>query len=159
MFDDELGELIRNTPWWRECDELLRSVPGVGKVLSSTLLAQLPELGCSTAALAGLAPFNRDSGKHARQSLYLGGSAQVRRVLYMATVAGVRSNPTIRTFYLRLRTKGKHAKPALIACMRKFLVILNAMLHDKTHWQTPALTSPASSFSPLLGAVSEYGCC
>ena len=163
VFDDELGELIRNTPLWRERDELLRSVPGVGKVLSSTLLAQLPELGMlnrkQIAALAGLAPFNRDSGSMRGSRCIWGGRAQVRRVLYMATVAGVRSNPTIRTFYLRLRTKGKHAKPALIACMRKFLVILNAMLHDKTHWQTPALTFPASSLSPLLGAVSEHGCC
>jgi len=80
-------------------------------------------------------------------------------VLYMATVAGVRSNPTIRTFYLRLRTNGKHAKPALTACMRKFLVILNAMLHNKTHWQTPAPTFLTSSLSPLMGAVSEHGCC
>ena len=163
VFDDELGELIRNTPLWRERDELLRSVPGVGKVLSSTLLAQLPELGTlnrkQIAALAGLAPFNRDSGSMRGSRCIWGGRAQVRRVLYMATVAGVRSNPTIRAFYLRLRTNGKHAKPALIACMRKFLVILNAMLHDKTHWQTPALTSPTSPLSPLLGAVSEHGCC
>jgi len=161
-FDDELGELIRNTPLWRERDELLRSVPGVGKVLSSTLLAQLPELGMlnrkQIAALAGLAPFNRDSGSLRGSRCIWGGRAQVRRVLYMATVAGVRSNPTIRTFYLRLRANGKHAKPALVACMRKFLVILNAMLHHKTHWQTPALTSPTSSLSPLLGAVSEHGC-
>jgi transposase len=163
MFDDELGELIRNTPLWRERDELLRSVPGVGKVLSSTLLAQLPELGMlnrkQIAALAGLAPFNRDSGSMRGSRCIWGGRAQVRRVLYMATVAGVRSNPTIRAFYLRLRTNGKHAKPALIACMRKFLVILNAMLHDKTQWQPPALTPPSSPLSPLLGAVSEYGCC
>jgi len=142
---------------------LLRSVPGVGKVLSSTLLAQLPELGMlnrkQIAALAGLAPFNRDSGNMRGSRCIWGGRAQVRRVLYMATVAGVRSNPTIRTFYLRLRTNGKHAKPALIACMRKFLVILNAMLHDKTRWQTPALTSPTSPLSPLLAAVSEHGCC
>jgi transposase len=160
VFDDELGELIRNTPLWRERDELLRSVPGVGKVLSSTLLAQLPELGMlnrkQIAALAGLAPFNRDSGSMRGSRCIWGGRAQVRRVLYMATVAGVRSNPTIRAFYLRLRTNGKHAKPALIACMRKFLVILNAMLYDKTPWQPPALTSPTS---PLLGAVSEHGCC
>jgi transposase len=74
----------------------------------------------------------------------------------MATVAGVRSNPAIKTFYLRLRANGKHAKPALTACMRKLLVILNAMLHNKTHWHTSALTS---SISPLLGAVSEHGCC
>lgn len=110
------------------------------------------------AALAGLAPFNRDSGTLRGSRCIWGGRAQVRRVLYMATVAGVRSNPTIRAFYLRLRANGKHAKPALTACMRKFLVILNAMLHNKTHWQIPALTSP-SSLSPLLGAVSEHGCC
>src|SRR5438128_3376029 len=161
--DDELAELIRDTPLWRERDELLRSVPGVGKVLSSTLLAQLPELGMlnrkQIAALAGLAPFNRNSGKLSGSRCIWGGRAQVRRVLYMATVAGVRSNPTIRTFYLRLRTNGKHAKPALIACMRKFLVILNAMLHNKTHWQTPALISPTAPPFPLLGAVSEHGCC
>src|SRR5467141_5422783 len=162
-FDDELGELIRHTPLWRERDELLRSVPGVGKVLSSTLLAQLPELGMlnrkQIAALAGLAPFNRDSGNMRGNRCIWGGRAQVRRVLYMATVAGVRSNPTIRTFYLRLRTNGKHAKPALIACMRKFLVILNAMLHNKTHWRTPALISPTAPPFPLLGAVSEHDCC
>jgi transposase len=74
----------------------------------------------------------------------------------MATVAGVRSNPAIKTFYLRLRASGKHAKPALTACMRKLLVILNAILHNKTHWHTPALMS---SISPLLGAVSEHCCC
>jgi transposase len=162
-FDDELAGLIRNTPLWRERDELLRSVPGVGKVLSSTLLAQLPELGMlnrkQIAALAGLAPYNRDSGNMRGSRCIWGGRAQVRRVLYMATVAGVRSNPAIKTFYLRLRANGKHAKPALTACMRKFLVILNAMLHNKTHWQTLALTSPTSPLSPLLGAVSEHGCC
>jgi len=116
-FDDEFGELIRSTPLWRERDELLRSVPGVGKVLSSTLLAQLPELGMlnrkQIAALAGLAPFNRDSGSMRGSRCIWGGRAQVRRFLYMATVAGVRSNPAIRTFYLRLRANGKHAKPAL----------------------------------------------
>jgi transposase len=77
----------------------------------------------------------------------------------MATVAGVRSNPTIRAFYLRLRTNGKHAKPALTACMRKFLVILNAMLHHKTYWQSPSLTSPTCPLSPLPSAVFEHGCC
>ena len=162
-FDDELGQLIHNTPLWHERDELLRSVPGVGKVLSSTLLAQLPELGMlnrkQIAALAGLAPFNRDSGSMRGSRCIWGGRAQVRRVLYMATVAGVRSNPVIRTFHLRLRANGKHAKSALIACMRKFQVIFNAMLHHKTHWQTPALTSLTSPLSPLLGALSEHGCC
>jgi transposase len=130
-----------------------------GNVLSSTLLAHLPELGAlnrkQIAALAGLAPFNRDSGSRC----IWGGRAQVRRVLYIATVAGIRSNPAIRTFYLRLRAGGKHAKPALTACMRKFLVILNAMLRNKTHWQTPALDSSNILLSPLLGAVSKHGCC
>jgi transposase len=157
-FDDELGELIRDTPLWRERDELRRSVPGVGKVLSITQLAQLSELGMlnrkQIAALAGLAPFNRDSGTLRGSRCIWGGRAQVRRVLYMATVAGVRCNPTIRTFYLRLRANGKHAKPALIACMRKFLVILNAMLHNKTHWQTPALTS--STLVPFLALRARF---
>jgi transposase len=162
--DEELGTMIRGTPLWRERDELLRSVPGVGNVLSSTLLAHLPELGAlnrkQIAALAGLAPFNRDSGSLRGSRCIWGGRAQVRRVLYMATVAGIRSNPAIRTFYLRLRAGGKHAKPALTACMRKFLVILNAMLRNKTHWQTPALNSSNNILlSPLLGAVSKHGCC
>ena len=77
----------------------------------------------------------------------------------MATVSGVRSNPAIRTFYLRLRASGKHAKPVLIACMRKFLVILNAMLHNKTRRHTPALTSSTATLSPLLGADTQHGCC
>jgi transposase len=161
--DNELAELIRDTPLWRERDELLRSVPGVGKVLSSTLLAQLPELGMlnrkQIAALAGLAPFNRDSGKLRGSRCIWGGRAQVRRVLYMAVVAAVRSNPTIKNFYTQLRARGKSPKSALTACMRKLLVILNAMLHNKTDWQTPALTSSTPPLSPLLGAVSEHGCC
>ena len=162
-FDDELGTIIRDSPIWRERDELLRSVPGVGTVLSRTLLAHLPELGelnrKQIAALAGLAPFNRDSGSLRGSRCIWGGRAEVRRVLYMATVAGVRINPVIRTFYLRLRARGKHAKPALTACMRKLLVILNAMLRNKTHWQTPALNSSNISLSPLLGPVSKHGCC
>ena len=161
--DDELAAMIRDTPIWRERDELLRSAPGVGTVLSRTLLARLPELGelnrKQIAALAGLAPFNRDSGSLRGSRCIWGGRAEVRRVLYMATVAGVRSNPAIRTFYLRLRANGKHAKPALTACMRKLLVILNAMLRNKTHWQTPALATSISTVSPLAGAVSEHGCC
>lgn len=162
-FDDELGTIIRDSPIWRERDELLRSVPGVGTVLSRTLLAHLPELGAlnrkQIAALAGLAPFNRDSGSLRGSRCIWGGRAEVRRVLYMATVAGVRSNPVIRTFYLRLRARGKQAKPALTACMRKLLVILNAMLRSKTQWQTPALVTSTLSISPLAGMVSEHGCC
>ena len=111
------------------------------------------------AALAGLAPFNRDSGKLRGSRCIWGGRAQVRRVLYMAVVAAVRSNPVIKNFYTQLRARGKFPKSALTACMRKLLVILNAMLHNKTHWQTPAPTFLTSSLSPLLGAVSEHGCC
>ncbi len=162
-FDDELAEMIRDTPLWRERDELLRSVPGVGKVLSSTLLAHLPELGAlnrkQIAALAGLAPFNRDSGSLHGSRCIWGGRAQVRRVLYMAVVAAVRSNPVIKNFYTQLRARGKYPKSALTACMRKLLVILNAMLHNKTHWQTPALASSTSALSSFLGAVPEHGCC
>ena len=162
-FDEELSTVIRNTPLWRERDELLRSVPCVGQVLSSTLLASLPELGRldrkQIAALVGLAPFNRDSGSLPGSRCIWGGRAEVRRVLYMATVAGIRSNPAIRTFYLRLRAGGKHAKPALTACMRKLLVILNAMLRTNTHWKISAFATTSSVVSPLVGAVSEHGCC
>jgi Transposase IS116/IS110/IS902 family len=144
--------LVRETPIWCERDELLRSVPGVGKVLSTTLLAHLPELGAlnrkQVAALAGLAPFNRDSGSLRGSRCIWGGRAQVRRVLYMAVVAAVRSNPVIKNFYTQLRARGKYPKSALTACMRKLLVILNAMLHNKTPWQTPELTSSTSLPSP-----------
>ncbi len=155
--DDELGTMIRDTPIWRKRDELLRSVPGVGTVLSRTLLAHLPELGelnrKQIAALAGLAPFNRDSGTLRGSRCIWGGRAEVRRVLYMATVAGVRSNTAIRTFYLQLRARGKHAKPALTACMRKLLVILNAMLRSNTHWQTPMLLCHPQLFLPLRAGI------
>jgi transposase len=116
-FDDELAGLVRETPIWRERDELLRSVPGVGKVLSTTLLAHLPELGAlnrkQIAALAGLAPFNRDSGGLRGSRCIWGGRAQVRRVLYMAVVSAVRSNPVIKNFYAQLRARGKYPKSAL----------------------------------------------
>jgi transposase len=162
-FDDELSDLIRATPIWRELDELLRSVPGVGIVPSVTLLAHLPELGTLTrkqvAALAGLAPFNRDSGTLRGSRCIWGGRAQVRRVLYMATVAAICANPAIRFFYPTLRQHGKHPKPALTACMRKLLVILNAVLRTNTPWQTPTPTTFISKFSPLLGAVTQHGCC
>ena len=151
-FDDELSDLIRATPIWRERDQLLRSVPGVGIVPSVTLLAHLPELGTLTrkqvAALAGLAPFNRDSGTLRGSRCIWGGRAQVRRVLYMATVAAVRANPNIRSFYTALRLRGKHPKPALTACMRKLLVILNAVLRTNTPWQTPTPAASTLHFLP-----------
>jgi transposase len=162
-FDDELAGLVRETPIWRERDELLRSVPGVGKVLSTTLLAHLPELGAlnrkQIAALAGLAPFNRDSGSLRGSRCIWGGRAQVRRVLYMAVVAAVRSNPVIKNFYAQLRARGKYPKSALTACMRKLLVILNAMIHNQTPWQTPAPASSTSALPDISDAFLEHGCC
>jgi transposase len=162
-FDDELAGLVRETPSWRERDELLRSVPGVGKVLSTTLLAHLPELGAlnrkQSAALAGLAPFNRDRGGLRGSRWIWGGRAQVRRVLYMAVVSAVRSIPVIKNFYAQLRARGKYPKSALTACMRKLLVILNAMLRSKTHWHATVLASSTSTLYPLADAVSEHGCC
>jgi transposase len=163
-FDDELSDLIRATPIWRERDELLRSVPGVGKVLSTTLLAHLPELGTLTrkqvAALAGLAPFNRDSGSLRGSRCVWGGRAQVRRVLYMAAVAATRANPVIKSFYADLRQRGKHPKPALTACMRKLLVILNAMLRTNQPWRfSPSHPHPLLPiFSPATDAI-QHGCC
>ena len=132
-------------------------------MLSTTLLAHLPELGAlnrkQIAALAGLAPFNRDSGSLRGSRCIWDGRAQVWRVLYMAVVSAVRSNPVIKNFYAQLRARGKYPKSALTACMRKLLVILNAMLHNQTPWETPALTSSAATLSPRLGAVPEHGCC
>jgi transposase len=136
--DGDMDSRLRSSPVWREKDELFRSVPGVGKVLSSTLLICLPELGRlnrkQIAALAGVAPFNRDSGTLRGQRCIWGGRANVRTVLYMGTVAATQHNPVIRAFYKRLREKGKKPKVAITACMRKLLVILNTMAREGTHW-------------------------
>ena len=130
---------IQQSPVWREKDELLRSVPGVGPVLTSTLLANLPELGTLTnkqiAALVGVAPLNRDSGTLRGRRTVWGGRAQVRAVLYMSAIVAARFNPVIRTFYRRLCAGGKAKKVALTACMRKLLTILNAMLRHRTPWR------------------------
>jgi transposase len=137
--DDQLQQRLRESPIWREKDDLLRSVPGVGPVLSSTLLADLPELGHlnrkQIAALVGVAPFNRDSGRLAGKRMIWGGRAAVRTTLYMATLSATRFNPVIRTFYERLVHAGKPPKVALTACMRKLLTILNAMMHSGQSWQ------------------------
>jgi transposase len=134
----ELEKSIRNSPVWREKEDLLRSVPGVGPVLSATLLSQLPELGSlnrkQIAALVGVAPLNRDSGQFRGKRCIWGGRASVRCALYMATLVATRFNPTIAAFYHRLRIAGKEHKVALTACMRKLLTILNAMARDHTHW-------------------------
>jgi transposase len=137
--DQELQDRLRASPVWREQEDLLRSVPGVGKVLSVTLLAELPELGKlnrkKIAALVGVAPFNCDSGQMRGKRAIWGGRAAVRSALYMAALSAVRFNPVIHAFYERLRAAGKPAKVALTACMRKLLTILNAMLHSGSPWQ------------------------
>jgi transposase len=136
----DLTTLIRSTPIWREADELLRSVPGVGPVTSCALIADLPELGHldrrRIAALAGLAPVARDSGTFRGRRMIVGGRAHVRRSLYMATVAAIKYNPVIRAFFHRLVAAGRPGKVAVIAAMRKLLTILNAMLRDRRPWQT-----------------------
>lgn len=144
--DRELRALIRSSPLWREHDELLQSVPGVGPVLSTTLLASLPELGRLTrrqvAALVGVAPLNRDSGQFRGGRIIWGGRARVRAALYMATLVAVRHNPDIKVFYQRLIAAGKKPKVALVACMRKLLTILNAIIHNRTPWRPSAVQSP-----------------
>jgi transposase len=140
--DDINGKLrkaIKKSPVWRAKDQLLRTVPGVGSVFSATLVAGLPELGALNrkriAALVGVAPFNRDSGKYRGRRCIWGGRGSIRAVLYMATLAATRFNPVIRAFYLRLCAAGKEKKVALTACMRKLLTILNAMAKTGTPWQ------------------------
>jgi transposase len=145
--DIELTHALRTSPAWRDKDDLLKAIPGVGSLTRATMLALLPELGTlnrrQIAALVGVAPFNRDSGTHRGQRVIWGGRAQVRRTLYMAVVAAMRCNPVIRSFYLHLRAQGKPAKVALTACMRKLLIIMNAMLKNHTEW-TPELDSQHS---------------
>ena len=144
--DDDLARAIRESPVWREKDDLLQSAPGVGPGLARTLLADLPELGTlnrkQIAALVGVAPLNRDSGTLRGKRTVWGGRATVRATLYMATLVATRFNPIIKTFYQRLLAVGKPKKVALTACMRKLLTILNAMLKHGTPWQANhALTS------------------
>jgi transposase len=136
--DSDLDDSIRRSSVWREREDLLRSVPGVGRVLSMTLLAQLPELGTlnrkQIAALVGVAPFNRDSGKMKGKRVVWGGRSSVRASLYMAALVAVRCNPWLRAFYMRLLAAGKAKKLALTACMRKLLTLLNAMVKSRRHW-------------------------
>jgi len=137
--ETDLHDTIRSSPVWREAEDLLRSVPGIGPVTAFTLIADLPELGRLTrrkiAALVGVAPFNRDSGTLRGRRMVTGGRAPVRRVLYMATITAIRRNPAIAAFYQRLRAAGRPAKVALTAAMRKLLTILNAILRDHRSWQ------------------------
>lgn len=135
----DLATRIRSSPIWRERDNLLHSVPGVGDITAYTLIADLPELGHldrrKIAALVGLAPFNRESGHWRGRRMIAGGRPAVRSVLYMATLTAVRFNPAIAHFYQRLTAAGRPKKVALTAAMRKLLTILNAMLRDQRPWQ------------------------
>jgi len=143
--DQDLDRTIRSSPVWRAQENLLRSTPGVGPVVSRTLIGDLPELGALTrkqiAALVGVAPLARDSGTLTGRRLVWGGRAPVRAALYMAALVASRHNPAIQTFYQRLLRAGKPKKLALTACARKLLTILNAMMRTQTPWRpTPQLT-------------------
>jgi len=141
--DKDLDQSIRQSPIWKENEDLLRSVPGIGPVISRTLLAELPELGQlnrkQIAALVGIAPLNRDSGTLRGRRTIWGGRATVRAALYMAALVASRRNAVIRDFYKRLRNTGKAPKVALVACMRKLLTILNAMIKHRTCWAEIAI--------------------
>jgi transposase len=136
--DNDLDRAIKQSPVWRDKDDLLQSIPGVGPVVSRTMLALLPEIGTlsrqQAAALVGVAPFNRDSGTLRGKRTIWGGRAAVRAVLYMGALAACRYNPLIRAMYQRLRNAGKPAKTALVACARKLLTIMNAMVRKKQRW-------------------------
>lgn len=148
--DQELRHKLDDNKVWREQQDLLRTVPGVGHNLAFTLMADLPELGRLSrreiAALAGVAPFNRDSGTFRGRRCVWGGRAPVRAALYMSTLVATRFNPVIKSFYQRLCELGKPKKVALVACMRKLLTILNSMLKHRTQWSQPhhCVLSPCS---------------
>lgn len=144
--DDEIGTAIQASPVWRVYDDLLRTVPGIGPTTARTLLAELPELGRldrrAIAALVGVAPFNCDSGQHRGRRRIAGGRASIRASLYMAALTASRRNPSLTAFYRRLRARGKPAKVALVAVMRKLLTILNAMIKQRTPWKpAPIVTA------------------
>jgi transposase len=138
--DRDLDDAVKGCPAWRAAEKLLASVPGVGPTTARTLLAELPELGRldrrQIAALAGLAPFSRDSGVMKGRRTVWGGRASVRSALYMAALVASRRNPVIRAMYQRMRAAGRPAKLVLTACMRKLLTILNAILRDRQEWKS-----------------------
>jgi transposase len=137
----EIEALVDSLPEWRAQAERLDSIPGVGLITAVTVLAEMPELGQldrqKIAALAGLAPFNRDSGQKRGKRRIFGGRKGIRRVLYMACLSATKCNPVIRSLYLRLMEKGKVFKVAITACMRKMLTIMNAMTRDQVNWRAP----------------------
>ena len=138
--EQDIDDAVRGTPAWREKEDLLVTAPGVGHKIARTLIAELPELGSlsrhQVAALVGVAPFNRDSGKWRGRRSIAGGRAVVRSALYMSVLVSIRRKLPLAAVYHRLRAAGKPAKVAIVACMRKLATILNAILRDKTPWQT-----------------------
>jgi transposase len=146
QLDKELDRFIKDSPTLSGQAELVKKVPGVGDNMARVILACLPELGTlnrhQIAALVGVAPLNRDSGKSSGKRFCWGGRVEVRCALYMAALSGTKYNPVLKTLYERLKAKGKPAKVALVACMRKLLTILNAMVRDQTPWRQ---TSPAAA--------------
>jgi transposase len=140
----EIDRIIKNSPLWREKDQLLQTAKGVGAIVSSSLLCDLPELGSlnrhKIAALVGVAPFSRDSGTYRGRRTIWGGRAHVRSILYMATISAIRFNPLIKPLYERLIERGKVRKVAIVACMRKLLTILNAMVRTNTPFRVPSCT-------------------
>ena len=167
--DRDLDDTIQASPVWRAKDNLLRSTPGVGPVLSRTLLGELPELGTlprkQIAALVGVAPLARDSGTLKHKRLVWGGRAPVRAALFMAALVGTRCNPVLRAFYRRLLAAGKPKKVALTACMRKLLTILNAMMRTNTAWRhidpSPTTRRGRQLLTPSISRVrsTSAGCC
>jgi len=147
MADTDLGTMVRESPAWRERDDLLQSAPGIGRVVSLTLLADLPELGRLSrreiAKLVGVAPLSRDSGTMRGRRFVQGGRATVRAALYMGALVATRRNVVIRAFYQRLLAAGKPKKLALVACMRKLLTMLNVMVRTNTPWRAPHNTATA----------------
>ena len=142
--DDELDQTVKSSPMWRETEDLLKSVPGIGDATARTLLAELPELGRlnrrEIAKLVGVAPINRDSGHFRGQRKITGGRASVRAALYMAAFTASRHNPRLREFYQRLKKAGKKHKIALVAVMRKLLITLNTMVKNRTPWNEELVT-------------------
>lgn len=145
----DIKKRLDENPAWQEKAKLLKSVPGVGPVLAATLIAQLPELGktnrCEAAALVGVAPMNHDSGAHKGQRSVTGGRRRIRGALYMGTLSAIRFNPVIRDFFQRLTSNGKATRVAIIACMRKLVSILNAMVKHNKPWESPVLINQLAS--------------
>ena len=157
--ETDLRQRLRESPAWRAKDDLLRTIPEVGDTTSATLLAKLRELGTldrkGIAALAGLAPLANDSGKQRGRRIIWGGRADVRSVLYMSTVAAIRCNPVLRAFADRLKAAGKPAKVVIVACMRKLLSIMNAML-NQTYPGTRKSLDNEHGCSPISACPPEY---